>query len=76
MLTESFHGSVGFALGFAPRPRVSYLLLDFDGTLSLIRQGWPEVMTPMFVKIIHQLGTTGTASVKDLRALLPGRPPS
>jgi phosphoglycolate phosphatase-like HAD superfamily hydrolase len=25
------------------------VLFDFDGTLSLIRQGWPEVMVPMFV---------------------------
>jgi phosphoglycolate phosphatase-like HAD superfamily hydrolase len=24
------------------------VLFDFDGTLSLIREGWPEVMTPLF----------------------------
>jgi phosphoglycolate phosphatase len=27
-------------------------LFDFDGTLSLIRQGWPEVMVPMFVEML------------------------
>jgi phosphoglycolate phosphatase-like HAD superfamily hydrolase len=33
-----------------PRPEISHVLFDFDGTLSLIRQGWPEVMVPMFVE--------------------------
>jgi phosphoglycolate phosphatase-like HAD superfamily hydrolase len=32
-----------------PRPEIGHVLFDFDGTLSLIRQGWPEVMVPMFV---------------------------
>ncbi|PYJ03145.1 MAG: haloacid dehalogenase [Verrucomicrobia bacterium] len=31
------------------------MLLDFDGTLSLIRQGWPEVMTPMFAEMLPPL---------------------
>ena len=35
-----------------PRPEISHVLFDFDGTLSLIRQGWPEVMVPMFVEAI------------------------
>jgi phosphoglycolate phosphatase-like HAD superfamily hydrolase len=32
------------------------VLFDFDGTLSLIRQGWPEVMVPMFVGMLPALG--------------------
>lgn len=32
-------------------------LLDFDGTLSLIRRGWPEVMIPMMVDVLAQTGT-------------------
>src|SRR2546426_9103856 len=54
-MTESsaqFTGLVEFSPGFAPRPRISHVLLDFDGTLSLIRQGWPEVMAPMFVEML------------------------
>jgi phosphoglycolate phosphatase-like HAD superfamily hydrolase len=35
-----------------PRPEISHILFDFDGTLSLIRQGWPEVMVPMFVEAL------------------------
>jgi phosphoglycolate phosphatase len=43
-----FIGKIEFSASFAPRPRISHVLFDFDGTLSLIRQGWPEVMMPMF----------------------------
>jgi phosphoglycolate phosphatase len=48
----SFAGSVEFAPGFAPHPQISHVLFDFDGTLSLIREGWPEVMVPMFVEYL------------------------
>src|SRR5258708_7292211 len=48
----SFVGLVEFSPGFAPRPQISHVLLDFDGTLSLIREGWPEVMVPMFVEML------------------------
>ena len=48
----SFHGLVEFSPGFAPRPGISHVLFDFDGTLSLIREGWPEVMLPMFVEML------------------------
>jgi phosphoglycolate phosphatase-like HAD superfamily hydrolase len=44
---------VPFAL--EPRPEISHVLFDFDGTLSLIRQGWPEVMVPMFVEFLPRL---------------------
>lgn len=29
-------------------------LFDFDGTLSLIRSGWMDVMVPMMVEILHE----------------------
>jgi phosphoglycolate phosphatase len=55
-----FHGYVEFIDGFAPRPGISHVLFDFDGTLSLIREGWPEVMVPMFVEMLPALpGETG-----------------
>jgi phosphoglycolate phosphatase-like HAD superfamily hydrolase len=47
-----FEGLVEFSPGFAARPDISHVLFDFDGTLSLIRQGWPEVMTPMFAEML------------------------
>ena len=34
-----------------------HVLFDFDGTLSLVREGWPEVMVPMMVDEILATGT-------------------
>jgi phosphoglycolate phosphatase len=48
----NFAGKVEFSPSFAPRPAISHVLFDFDGTLSLIREGWPEVMVPMFVEML------------------------
>ena len=38
-----------------------HVLFDFDGTLSLIREGWPEVMVPMMVEILAATGTEESA---------------
>ena len=32
-------------------------LFDFDGTISLIREGWQQIMTPYFCECIASLGT-------------------
>jgi phosphoglycolate phosphatase-like HAD superfamily hydrolase len=53
--TTTFRGLVELSPGFAPRPGVSHVLFDFDGTLSLIRQGWPDVMVPMFAEVMPPL---------------------
>ena len=53
--STGFTGRIEFSPRFAPRPNLSHVLLDFDGTLSLIRQGWPEVMVPMFVESLPPL---------------------
>jgi phosphoglycolate phosphatase-like HAD superfamily hydrolase len=34
-----------------------HVLFDFDGTLSLVREGWPEVMVPMMVDVLQATGT-------------------
>jgi phosphoglycolate phosphatase-like HAD superfamily hydrolase len=44
--------SAEFSARFSPRPDIRHVLFDFDGTLSLIRQGWPDVMVPMFVEML------------------------
>ena len=56
MITASgFKGSIEFTQSFAPRPGVTHVLFDFDGTLSLIREGWPDVMVPMFIEMLPPL---------------------
>ena len=67
MLTSaSFRGLVEFAPGFSPRARISHVLFDFDGTLSLIRQGWPEVMIPMFMELLPRRAGETDAEVRQL----------
>ena len=39
-----------FAPGFRPHWPIRQVLFDFDGTLSLVRAGWAEVMTEMFLE--------------------------
>ena len=48
------------------RGRFHSVLFDFDGTLSLIREGWPEIMVPMMVEILRETGTRETDA--ELRA--------
>ncbi len=48
--------------------RVKVALFDFDGTLSLIRTGWEDVMVPMMVEILAELKTGEKEA--DLRALV------
>src|SRR5579862_921871 len=55
------------------RPGVSarnarVVLFDFDGTLSLIRSGWMNVMVPMMVEILADLKTGETE--EHLRAVV------
>lgn len=44
------------------------VLFDFDGTLSLIRSGWMNVMVPMMVEILLDLKTG--ESEQDLRSVV------
>lgn len=47
-----FVGHVEFAPGFKPRPHITHVLFDFDGTLSIVREGWPVVMLGMFIEML------------------------
>ena len=47
------------------RGRFRAVLFDFDGTLSLIREGWPEVMIPMMVRVLRDTGTKETDEQLD-----------
>jgi phosphoglycolate phosphatase len=43
-----------------PATPFRHVLFDFDGTLSLIREGWPEVMVAMMTEEILATGTEET----------------
>lgn len=40
--------------------KIKYALFDFDGTISLIRDGWQNVMVSMMVEILRETPTTET----------------
>lgn len=48
--------------------KARFVLFDFDGTLSLIRSGWVDVMVPMMVEILLELKTG--ESEEELRAIV------
>ena len=46
--TASFSGWVEVRPSFSPRPQISHVVFDFDGTLSWLRHGWPGMMRELF----------------------------
>jgi phosphoglycolate phosphatase-like HAD superfamily hydrolase len=61
-MSETFSGLVEFAGSFEARPEITHVLFDFDGTLSLIREGWPVIMLGMFEEMLPgQAGDTASA---------------
>ena len=62
----------------SPRGQFRSVLFDFDGTLSVIRAGWQDVMIPMMVEVLAGLGTDEpqaelTAHVREFVARLTGK---
>ncbi|WCJ61203.1 haloacid dehalogenase-like hydrolase [Fontisphaera persica] len=52
--------------GFVARPELWHVLFDFDGTLSLIREGWPEVMLPMFMELLPKRPEESEAALRQM----------
>ena len=46
-----------------------HVVFDFDGTLSLVREGWPEVMVPLMVEVLQETGTDESAEALSKLAL-------
>jgi len=61
-----FTGHVEFTKNFSPRPHISHAVFDFDGTLSLIREGWPEIMLAMFVEMLPPRADDDPAAVSRM----------
>jgi phosphoglycolate phosphatase len=60
------------------RGEIRAVLFDFDGTLSLVRRNWQDVMIPMMVEVLAATGTRETrdelhAAVEDFVMRLNGR---
>jgi phosphoglycolate phosphatase-like HAD superfamily hydrolase len=62
-----------------PRGGYKAVLFDFDGTLSLLREGWPTVMVDMMVEALVKTGVTEPQAelavlVEEFVMALNGRP--
>ena len=53
-----------------PRGQIRHALFDFDGTLSLIREGWQDVMIPMMVELL--LDTPLAEGAARIEAIVKG----
>lgn len=51
---------------FPPRPEIQHVLFDFDGTISLVREGWPVVMTALFEEVLPKQPGETDAELKQL----------
>jgi len=63
---ESFKGLVEFASGFSPRSQVSHVVFDFDGTLSWLRHGWPELMFQVFQRYLPKAEGEAAERIHEL----------
>jgi phosphoglycolate phosphatase-like HAD superfamily hydrolase len=62
-----------------PRGGYRAVLFDFDGTLSLLREGWPGIMVPLMVEALVRTGSGETAAelavvAEEFVMALNGRP--
>ena len=46
---------------------IRYALFDFDGTISLIRQGWQDIMIPYFTEVLRE--KTGSSCARACATL-------
>jgi phosphoglycolate phosphatase len=54
--------------GISPaRARISHVIFDFDGTLSWLRSGWPDVMACLFAEFIPGAEGSSPAVLQNLR---------
>jgi phosphoglycolate phosphatase len=77
-LESSNNGSIEILTGGRSASGAKVALFDFDGTISLIRAGWVDVMVPMMVEELASLATGETeqaltAVVRDFVDRLTGK---
>lgn len=64
---ERFTGPIEVAPNFRPHPGLRHALMDWDGTISLLRGGWVEVMTDL---CLEHLPANPDETAERLRAAI------
>ena len=55
-----------FRPGLQPRAGITHVIFDFDGTLSWLRHGWPEIMCGLFQEYYPARPEETPAAIHDL----------
>lgn len=73
-----FIGAVEVRPSLVPRPQISHVVFDFDGTLSWVRHGWPAIMFDVFARHLPpmdgEMDTARRAVLEDIVFGLNGQP--
>ena len=51
---------------FEPRPQITHVIFDMDGTLSWLRHGWPEMMYQLFRSLLPARAGETEQQIHDL----------
>jgi phosphoglycolate phosphatase-like HAD superfamily hydrolase len=72
-ILPTFSGAVDLLPTFVPRPQISHVVLDFDGTLSWVRHGWPAIMESLFRDHLPAIaGESADAVTSVLKSVILG----
>jgi phosphoglycolate phosphatase len=61
-----YDGQVDLPRALEQRPRISHVVFDFDGTLSWLRHGWPEIMGEVMLERLPRLPSDSAAAASAL----------
>jgi phosphoglycolate phosphatase-like HAD superfamily hydrolase len=61
-----FSGDIELRQSFVPRAGISHVVFDFDGTLSWVRHGWPEIMFGVFRRNLPPVSGESEADREEL----------
>src|SRR5579859_6953475 len=64
--SRSYSGLIEFSAAFSPRPNISHVVFDFDGTLSWLRHGWPGMMAQLFREKVPLLPGESEGALREL----------
>lgn len=78
MTPPAFTGTVDLRPGLAPRSQIRLIVFDFDGTLSWIRHGWPDMMRGVMARAaadaLPEASRPTEAELLDIVLGMNGRP--
>lgn len=70
MSSETASFSIELIVPRSSAPRVRAALFDFDGTLSLVREGWQNVMVPYFCEVLSAVADPAKESPEAIETLV------